>query len=389
MKALVCQHGELSVEEQPEPTPAKGHALLKVLRCGICGSDLHARHHCSHSSQLMRRTGFSGFMRQEESVVMGHEFCGEVLDYGPGSRKKLKPGIRVCALPMLKHGDAIDLIGFSARSNGAYAERMLVDELLMLPIPNGLSHVEAALTEPLAVGLHAVHRAEIKRKDVAIVIGCGPVGLAVIANLKAIGVQTVVASDFSPGRGKLAAQCGADIVIDPSEQSPYDNWEAFGFTMGIQQALGMGMDAREKMESMPVPWWHLWRLAEKLGAAAPKRPVIFECVGVPGLLNNVIDGAPLFSRIVVVGLCMESDKIEPSMAIQKEIDLRFVVGYSLLEYRDTLHRLADGKLNARPMITGAVGLYGVENAFSALGDPETHAKIMVDPKSQVIEPTEG
>ena len=98
------------------------------------------------------------------------------------------------------------------------------------------------------------------------------------------------------------------------------------------------------------------------------------------MLDSIIDGAPLFSRLVVVGVCVGPDRITPAMAINKEIDLRFVFGYTPLEFRDTLHMLADGKVDPRPLITGTVGLDGVAGAFSALGDPETHAKILVDPR---------
>jgi threonine dehydrogenase-like Zn-dependent dehydrogenase len=129
----------------------------------------------------------------------------------------------------------------------------------------------------------------------------------------------------------------------------------------------------------------VWRLAEALGAL-PKRPVVFECVGVPGVLQNIIDGAPQMSRVVVVGVCMQPDQIEPSIAINKEVDLRFVLGYSPLEFRDTLHRIAEGRVNPRPLITGEVGLAGVDAAFSALGDPNRHAKILVDPGSAVSQP---
>ena len=108
-------------------------------------------------------------------------------------------------------------------------------------------------------------------------------------------------------------------------------------------------------------------MAEGLGAK-PERPVIFECVGVPGILDGIIASAPLLSRVVVVGVCMEQDKIQPAMAINKEIDLRFVVAYTPLEFRDTLHLLAEGKVDAGPMVTGTVGLSGVEEAFDALGD---------------------
>jgi len=140
------------------------------------------------------------------------------------------------------------------------------------------------------------------------------------------------------------------------------------------------------MERLPIPWWHVWRLAEKLGTASPKRPVIFECVGVPGMISQIIKGAPFFSQVIVEGVCMEEDRFDPTMAINKEIDLRFVVGYTPLEYRDVLRKLAEGKLNEYPLITASVGLHGVANAFEAPGNPEVHAKILVDPKSQVVAP---
>jgi threonine dehydrogenase-like Zn-dependent dehydrogenase len=262
---------------------------------------------------------------------------------------------------------------------------MLLDELVLMPVPNGLSADMAALTEPMAVAWHALRRSEIKKKDVAVVIGCGPVGLGVIALLKARGVGTVIASDFSPGRRALAKACGADVVIDPREGSPYQSWEDYGWVTSFGGLLEMAVETRLALDKVPLPWWTAWRIAEALGAA-PKRPVVFECVGVPGLLNQIITGAPLFSRVIVVGVCMQQDAIEPAVAIQKEIDLRFVFGHSPLEYRDALHMIADGKVRCEPMVTGVVGLDGVEGAFAALGDPEKHAKILVDPGSTQTEP---
>lgn len=143
----------------------------------------------------------------------------------------------------------------------------------------------------------------------------------------------------------------------------------------------------EKLIRLPLSWHHIWRAADAVGLTAPKRPVIFECVGVPGMLESIITSAPLSSRLVVAGVCMTPDRIRPAMAINKEIDLRFVVGYSPLEFRDTLHLLANGKINAAPIVRGKVGLDGVDNAFAAWSDPETHAKILIDPSSSAVFPT--
>ncbi len=208
----------------------------------------------------------------------------------------------------------------------------------------------------MAVGWHAVRRARVGKGDVAIVIGCGPIGLAVILMLKAHGVRTVIASDFSPGRRALATRCGADVVVDPAQDSPYAEAKGHGHLETAPDALGLAVSTVEKLHKLRLPWWHVWRAADAVGAATPKHPVVFECVGVPGVIDDIITGAPLFSRVVVVGVCMGADRFRPSMAINKEIDLRFVLGYTPLEFRDTLHMLADGKVDVTPLITGTVGL---------------------------------
>lgn len=388
MKAVVCQNTKLSVKTLPEPVPAKGQVLVEVLRCGICGSDLHLRHHCERMGAMLTKVGVpaDAFPKLSDPIVFGHEFCAEVLDYGPGCKKTLKPGTRVVSQNLIRANGRIELQGLTTGVTGAYAERMLLQEVTMMPVPNGLSSDVAALTEPMAVAFHAVKRSEIARRDVALVIGCGPVGLAVICLLKARGVKTIVASDFSPGRRALATRCGADVVVDPAQASPYADWKAYGHIQQFPDLLELGMKTLEGLRKLPVPWWHAWRLAEKVGAADLKRPVIFECVGVPGVLQQVIEGAPLLSRIVVVGVCMQRDHIEPALAIQKEVDLRFVLGHTPLDFHDTLQLMGEGKVDCTPLLTGVVGLHGVAKAFEALGDPEQHAKILIDPQSAAKAP---
>ncbi len=381
MKAVACQRSELDLVDLPDPEPAEGQVVIDVLRCGICGSDLHARHDADQAADVLAEAGYDGFMRSDQRVVFGHEFCGEVADYGPKSRRKIAAGTPVVALPLRRRGDEVHAIGLSAAAPGAYAEQVVVEESMMLPVPNGLPPEMSALTEPMAVGWHAVRRGEVKKGDVAIVIGCGPVGLAVICMLKAHGVHTVVASDLSRGRRELATACGADVVVDPGDGSPYEAAGERHYLKTVPAAEELAIGTMEKLTRLPVSPPHVMRAAEKLGVK-PKHPVIFECVGVPGIIDGIIGSAPLFSRVVVVGVCMSPDKLRPAMAVNKEIDLRFVVGYTPLEFRDTLHMLAEGKVNAAPLVTGTVGLPGVANAFDALGDPEAHAKILIDPKSQ-------
>ncbi|HEV7203779.1 MAG TPA: zinc-binding dehydrogenase [Jatrophihabitans sp.] len=387
MRAVTCTGGKFEVIDLPVPTPAKGQLLLEVLRCGICGSDLHARNHCDELSDITAEVGYDGIFRSDQSVVLGHEFCGEVLDHGPRTRTGLKPGTRVVSFPLLRHGGGIHTTGLSVAAPGGYAEQVLVEDSLTFAVPNGLSTDIATLTEPMAVGLHAVRRSDISKGQVAVVIGCGPVGLAVVGMLKASGVRTVIASDFSPGRRALATAVGADVVVDPAVESPFASAGEHGHLTDAPSVFELAVGTMEKLRALPlVPWHRVWQAADLVGAATPKHPVILECVGVPGVIDQLIASAPLFSRVVVVGVCMETDRLRPAMAVNKEIDLRFVLGYTPREFRDSLHLLADGRVEAAPVVTGSVGLAGIDAAFTALGDPETHAKILIDPAGDATTP---
>lgn len=379
MRAVACQEGNLEVVELADPEPGPGQVLLEVTGCGICGSDLHARHHADAQAEVLAEAGYDGFARSSERVVFGHEFTGRVTDYGPGTSRKVPVGAPVVAMPLRTNRGDIHPIGLSSHAPGAYAELVLVEEAFMFRVPDGLTTELAAQTEPMAVALHAVRRADIAKKDAAVVIGCGPVGLAVVAMLKASAVSTVVASDFAAGRRDLARACGADVVVDPAGASPYSSLSGRGYATSMSDAALAGLEAMKKLRSLPLPWDNTLRILDVVGATRPKRPVIFECVGVPGVIESILTAAPLGSRVVVAGVCMEPDRFRPAVAINKEIDLRFVVGYSPLEFRDTLHKLAEGKVKAGQLVTGSVGLEGVAKAFDELASPGRHAKILINP----------
>ena len=352
--------------------------MLDVIRCGICGSDLHARQHADALQAVTAECGYDGVMRRRDRVVLGHEFSGTVTARGRGTRTP--EGTDVVAFPLLRRAGAVHPTGLSPHAAGGYAEKVLVEESLTLPVPNGFSPRLAALTEPMAVGLHAVRRGRVRKGDVAVVVGCGPVGLAVIAMLKARGVRRVVATDLSAARRELARTMGADVVVDPAVDSPY---EAAGakHLHAAPEVFELALGAMERFHRLRLPWWHLWRAADLVGAVDPPRPVVFECVGVPGMIDRIVTEAPFFSRVVVVGVCMEADAFRPAIAINKELDLRFVIGYTPLDFRDSLHLLAEGAVDPAPLVTGEVGLAGVADAFEALSRPERHAKILVDPAS--------
>jgi threonine dehydrogenase-like Zn-dependent dehydrogenase len=337
MRAVVMRDRKLVLAEVPVPELGPGEVLVRTLACGICGSDLHALKHAEKFVATARRAGNTFVMDIARDVVMGHEFCAEIVEHGPETTKALPAGTRVCSRPTLARATGPQSIGYSNDNPGGYGEYMRLSEALLLAVPNGLATDHAALTEPMAVGVHAVAKARLAPEDAPLVIGCGPVGLAVIAALRLARVEPIVAADFSPRRRELAEALGAHVVVDPVKTTV---WE--------QRPAG-------------------------------RTPVVFECVGVPGVIDQLMTAAPRGTRLVVVGVCMESDTIHPLIGVVKELNLQFVLGYTPEEFAATLRHIAEGEIPTAPLITGHVGLDGVAAAFEELGSPERHAKILVHP----------
>ena len=358
MRAAVMRNQKLVVADIPVPALGPGDVLVRTLACGICGSDLHALKHAEQFVETARRAGNPFVMDLGRDVVMGHEFCAEIVEHGPDTTRALKVGARVCSRPTLMRPTGPQSIGYSNDNPGGYGEYMRLSEALLLEVPNGLSTEHAALTEPMAVGVHAVAKARLEPDDAPLVIGCGPVGLAVIAALRLAGVRPIVAADFSKRRRELAAAVGADLVVDPAATTPWQSWREAAVYRDASRAPAL------------PPW---------IAGPAVRPAVVFECVGVPGVLDQVMAAAPRGTRIVVVGVCMEADTIHPMLGISKELNLQFVLGYTPDEFAATLRHICDGAIPAAPLITGTVGIDGTAGAFVALGSPERHAKILVRP----------
>ncbi|MGH9212382.1 MAG: zinc-binding dehydrogenase [Acidimicrobiales bacterium] len=360
MRAAVVRRGTSStaalieVDDVEDPTPGSGHVLVRSMACGICGSDLHAAQDIDHFVELGQRVGMSDGLDVDAGVVFGHEFCAEIVDYGPDTARNLPVGSRVCSVPTILGTAGPEAIGYSNRYPGGLAELMVLQEALLLPVPDELDTAIAALTEPLAVGEHAVAVADLHGGEVCLVVGCGPVGLAVIAALKVRGVGPVIAADFSPTRRRLAELLGADEVVDPAASSPYDRWADLG-----------------------VPSTLMDRAAREMFGVDSTDAVIFEAVGAPGVLQTIIDGAAPRARVVVVGVCMQPDRIEPFFAVVKQLEVRFAFAYTTAEFATTLDRLVRGVPGADALVTDEVGLDGVAGAFEALRQPKQHGKVLV------------
>lgn len=356
MRAIVRRGPALLLADVPEAVPGAGQVVAKTLACGICGSDLHAVHHLEHGVEMGLRSGAADTIDPSKDLVLGHEFCAEILDHGPNTDKRLKAGTRVVSTPFAFSELGPELIGFSTRYRGAFAERLVLTEALLLPVPNGLAPEAAALTEPLSVGTHAVAAASPGALSVALVVGCGPIGLAVIVALKRRGIGPIIAADFSPARRARAEKLGADIVVDPAVTSPHANWSSLDVPATLAE----------------------FGLAQLAGRSL-RDAVIFECVGVPGMLQNLIENAPPGAHVVVVGACQEDDRILPVIAINKQLRFTFVFAYTPAEFAETLQALAEGEVDAGIFLTGEVALADTPAAFTRLETPGDDVKIVVQP----------
>jgi threonine dehydrogenase-like Zn-dependent dehydrogenase len=355
MRAAVTRIGGVAVEEVEDPVAGPGQVLVRTLACGICGSDLHAAADLRRFARLVADAGGPGGLDPERGVVFGHEFCADVVEHGPGTERTLPVGTRICSMPVVVGPNGPEGVGYSNRYPGGLAEHMVLQEALLLPVPDGLTSEVAALTEPLAVGEHAVQLASLTGQEACLVVGCGPIGLAVVAALKARGHGPVVAADFSAPRRRLAELLGADEVVDPAAVSPHGKWQELG-----------------------VPTRQADRAALEMLGAPVRDAVVFEAVGVPGVLQAIIRDAPPRTRVVVVGVCMEADRIEPFFAVTKELEIRFAFGYRREEFAATLDRLGRREFPAEELVTRVVGLDGVADAFAALGNAAL-GKVLVRP----------
>jgi (R,R)-butanediol dehydrogenase/meso-butanediol dehydrogenase/diacetyl reductase len=331
---VVAGPRRLAVEQVPDPTPEPGQAVLRVSACGICGSDLHVHQ--------------AGFL--PAGAIMGHEFCGEVVE-GAGS---LRGGERVCALPVLSCGRcARCLAGLGAycgvqralgfgQAPGAYAEYVAVAEHETVRLPDGVDDERAALVEPLAVGLHAVSVGRVQPGERCLVLGAGPIGLAITLWARHCGAGEVIVSERAAGRRALAERLGATRVVDPERED----------------------------------------LAAVLAHSAPEgADVVFEAVGAPGLIQQALERVRFRGRVVVAGVCITPDTFQPGPAVLKEAALHFVLAYEKRDFERTVELLEQGRIEPAALVTDRIGLDAVPAAFAALERPTDQCKVLVRPGS--------
>lgn len=302
--------GQIVFENVAVPNIEDSEVLIKVMRIGICGSDIHV-YHGKHP--------YTSY-----PVIQGHEFSGKVVKTGKKA-KKVKEGDKVVVQPQVvcgecypcKHGrynicDNLKVMGF--QTEGCAKEYFKVEEEKVLKIPENMSYDEGALVEPLAVACHALRRSEMELKDKKIIVlGAGTIGNLVAQASKAKGAAKVMITDISKFRLNLAKECGIDIVLDVSK---YDLSEETVKEFGADRA-----------------------------------DLILECIGFQATINNAINNARKGSDIIVVGVYPEEVGVNMGFIQDRELRLIGTLMYREEDYLDAINLIANKKVKADKLIT--------------------------------------
>lgn len=328
----------LGIELVADPTPAAGQVVVKVHRCGICGSDLHMAE--GHSYAF------------DDGAVPGHEVAGEVVATGTGV-ENLAIGDHVAVLPFLtcgecvacKTGDAVGCTAFGMFGafgvTGGYAEYLLTNALWCVNLPRSLSFDDGALVEPLAVSLRAVRASGIQSGDRVLVMGAGAIGLAAAYWARLSGAERVVMSATSDRREEIARAIGVDAFILPEE----------GRTFAEQSAEALGRPA----------------------------DIVFECAGVAGSLDQAVSAVRRRGMIAAPGFCWMPDTFSAMPAMMKEATIRYTNMYDTREFEIAIGALDNGHVEPRAMITDTVPLDNAPAMFEELRGRNSHCKVMIKP----------
>jgi (R,R)-butanediol dehydrogenase/meso-butanediol dehydrogenase/diacetyl reductase len=340
VKAAVLRQGRFHVEDLPDPQPTGRQAVLRVIYCGICGSDLH----------LLRAGGVP------DGAVLGHEIVGEILALGPEARG-FEVGDRVTTLSAVPCDDCAacraqqyrscekgwQVFGYTGLAGG-YAEQLLTHTTALQKVSDSTSYLNAALNEPSMVGLYAARASRVRTGDNVAIIGAGPIGLLVLQSVLLSNPANCWVIETSAERRAKAAECGATAVIDPLA---VDVAQFF-----LNQCDMGGPD------------------------------VVFECAGAKGTLQRAIEWVRPGGQVMVPGVNMELDEISPLAMVGKECEIKASLGGMDL-FATALHLIQDGKIAADRLVTRIIGLDEVDEVCQVLGTSQSSdVKVLVAPNGR-------
>jgi threonine dehydrogenase-like Zn-dependent dehydrogenase len=339
MRAVVLKDGRLEVRQTGDPVPQEGELLLRTVSTAICASDIHYMDHPDpHDTSGMF------VWDPEQDVVMGHEFVGEVVSYGPGCSKQFPIGTRVTSMPVLLRKSGRLVIGQHPEAPGSFGELFLVSEALARFVPRDVDPDAVALVDAFAVGEGYVAMSGIAPGQLPAVIGAGAIGLSTVAALAVRGIRPVILADFNEDRCSLAEKFGTVRGVNPAAMEPFEVWR---------------------------------QVAGEHQIASPA--VIYECVGVPGLLQKVVDTCPPGSRIFAAGGWYTDDAVSIKAATIKGVSIQFGGAPSAEAWYGTLEAVISGRLDPRPSIGKKVGLDAVPEAINLARTAQGPPRIVVHP----------
>ncbi|MBB3861240.1 (R,R)-butanediol dehydrogenase/meso-butanediol dehydrogenase/diacetyl reductase [Novosphingobium hassiacum] len=333
MRAAVMQglHRPLALETVSDPTPGEGDVVVKVGRCGICGSDLHMTEDAAYG--------------QGTGSILGHEFAGEIVALGKGV-EGLANGDLVSVIPLKSCGHchacrtgAVQWCEHFGLQGGGYAEYALTRPNQCIRLPASASLADGAIVEPLAVALHGVALSQLRIGDKVLVLGAGPIGLAVAFWARRFGAGRVVVQDLAEWQRERATQMGAhDFVVDP--ENPVS---------GAERGLGAKAD------------------------------IVFECVGVPGLIAQAVEQVRNDGTIVLLGLCTRPDTFNSFAMLSKQVKLITSAFFTRQEYEAALDALDRGAVEPRLLVTDTISLAATPDVFESLRRRSSQCKVLIDP----------
>lgn len=335
MKAAVFRSiGQpLVIEDIREPEPEKDGVLVEIGRCGICGSDLH-----------MTEDPVFGV---SAGTVLGHEFSGTVVETGPDV-SGLKKGDLVSVSPLRGCGRCRSCLAGQPAwcismqlDGGGYAELAEVTERQCVKLPSTVSLEDGALAEPLSVALHGVSLSRISPGMRVLVIGAGPIGLGVVFWARRMGANQVTVIDLNNYQEKLAYGMGATDFLCKKED----------IVKEVNQVMGGPPD------------------------------IVYECVGLPGLIEQAVDHVRVKGTVLVLGLCTVPDTFIPFKAVVKEVCIQTSGFFEFSEFCTSIDVLDAGLAAPRALITDTVSLSNMPEIFETLRNRTIQCKVMVDPNN--------
>jgi (R,R)-butanediol dehydrogenase/meso-butanediol dehydrogenase/diacetyl reductase len=334
MKSAIfhCPGTPLSIESVPDPTPNPNQVVIRVNRCGICGSDL-------------KMTEVGSPVLYAAGAALGHEYAGEIVALGKDV-KHLVIGERVTAMPVAGCGHCAACLAEEPLScsecrylMGGFSEYTLAEARYVAKLPRSLSHSDGALVEPLACGSQAVRLAQVDPGARVLVMGAGPIGLAAIYWARRAGCQRIVAAALSRRNAEIASLMGASNFVLQGDS----------LKAAALQHLGSSPD------------------------------VVFECAGAPGLVGQAIELVAPRGTIVSAGMCFAPEHFVSGSALMKQIRLQFSMGYNMGDFRRSIGALEAGFVEPRAMLSETIELAALPQTLEALRTEKSRCKVMVDP----------